>query len=643
MKKLFQKKEENVITEEVGKEETLREEIKADEGETPEEKRKIPWKKIGIAGGSTLAVLLVIFIGFSVYFSSHFYFRSTVNGVSASGASASSVLKRMEDAVSGYQLTLVEAGGKKEVLTTRDLGMVINIQEKEIEKLLDSQNGFLWVHYLIHGKDYQDDKLVSCDLKTIEARVAELDCVKDENPIKTQNANVKYQGGEFEIVDAVYGTELDAKQFAKDIEKAALTLKKELNLKEDACYIQPKYTADSKEVKQLQKELNKYLDTRITYTVGNEKEEIPKDTIGSWLSGDDKMKPAFDQEAMTDFVSSMGRKYDTYGQPKTLATQYGVTVTVPGGNYGWRISREDEVAQLQKDIASGEKIERDFKYQYEAASRDGNDYGNSYVEINRTAQHLYLIMNGSVVVDTPMVSGKNDGEHDTPTGAYRITYCERNATLRGPGYATPVAYWMPFNGDIGLHDATWQKAFGGSRYKEGYGSHGCVNLPLSAAGQIFANVSTGFPVLMYDLPGTETVDSLTKQAAEDCKNIINSIGAVTLNSGATIGAARGAYDALTESGKACVDNYQVLTNAEAAYAQLVDQVNKQAAEEQKARDKEMAKSVTKMIADLPQPLTPDSSGAVQEAQKAYDALSDQGKSFVTNYDVLKAARKELGL
>ena len=100
---------------------------------------------------------------------------------------------------------------------------------------------------------------------------------------------------------------------------------------------------------------------------------------------------------------------------------------------------------------------------------------------------------------------------------------------------------------------------------------------------------------------------------------------------------------MTESGKTCVDNYQVLVDAEATYAGLLDQANKQAAEEQKAKDKEMAKSVTKMISDLPQPITPDSSGAVQEASKAYDALSDQGKSFVSNYDVLKKAIKDLGL
>ena len=171
-------------------------------------------------------------------------------------------------------------------------------------------------------------------------------------------------------------------------------------------------------------------------------------------------------------------------------------------------------------------------------------------------------------MDTPCVTGNPNNGHVTPCGAFRITYCERNAILKGANYRTPVSYWMPFNGDIGLHDATWQKSFGGQRYREGYGSHGCVNLPLSAAGTIFSYVQAGFPVLMYDLAGTETVDSLTQQQADACKNAINAIGSVTADSGAAISAARSSYDALKDSGKACVDNYQVLVDAENAYANI---------------------------------------------------------------------------
>ncbi len=602
-------------------------------------------KKTIIIAGSILGVCLAVYIGFGFFFQTHFYFRSTINGVSSSAETSATMQPKLTDAAKEYHLTLVESGEKKEILTTTDLGMVVDIEQDKIQEILEEQNGFLWGYYLFVGKEYVDEDLIRCDKKKIQQSVRTLDCVQDKNPVKTKNANVTYKNGSFEITEEIYGTELDVKDLTERVYKSALSLKKELDLKEDGCYKQPQYTADSKEVKKLQKELNNYMKAEIVYQVGKEKETIPAKTIGAWLSGDDNMKPAFDEEAMLEFVSEMSKKYDTYGQPKQLNTQYGVTVTVPGGNYGWRIDKEKEVAQLKKDIATGKKVQRDFVYQYTAASREGNDYGNSYVEINKTAQHVYLIINGAVVMDTPMVSGKEDGQHDTPTGAYRITYCEKNATLRGPGYATPVSYWMPFNGDIGLHDANWQKSFGGNRYREGYGSHGCVNLPVSAAGTIFSYVSAGFPVLMYDLPGTETVDTLTRQAADNCKNAINAIGGVTLDSAAAIGAARGAYDALTESGKACVDNYQVLLDAEASYAAQAAQAAQASAAAQaaqvEAQARAQASAVDMMIQNIGPVTTAEQEGAIAEAERAYAALSEQAKGYVKNYAILQAARQKV--
>ena len=68
--------------------------------------------------------------------------------------------------------------------------------------------------------------------------------------------------------------------------------------------------------------------------------------------------------------------------------------------------------------------------------------------------------------------------------------------LRGPGYASPVSYWMPFDGGIGLHDATWRYKFGGEIYKTN-GSHGCVNMPLSTAKTIYENIESDTPIIVY--------------------------------------------------------------------------------------------------------------------------------------------------
>ena len=63
------------------------------------------------------------------------------------------------------------------------------------------------------------------------------------------------------------------------------------------------------------------------------------------------------------------------------------------------------------------------------------------------------------------------------------------------------------------------------------------------------------------------VDAAAAKAAED---LIDAIGEVTLESGDAIKAARAAYDALTDTQKELVKNYEELTAAEEAYTALVD-------------------------------------------------------------------------
>ena len=69
--------------------------------------------------------------------------------------------------------------------------------------------------------------------------------------------------------------------------------------------------------------------------------------------------------------------------------------------------------------------------------------------------------------------------------------------IEGEGYTQPVTYWMPFNGNVGIHDAdTWRSEYGGEIYKTS-GSHGCVNTPTANAEKIFNTVEIGTPVIVY--------------------------------------------------------------------------------------------------------------------------------------------------
>ena len=64
----------------------------------------------------------------------------------------------------------------------------------------------------------------------------------------------------------------------------------------------------------------------------------------------------------------------------------------------------------------------------------------------------------------------------TPTGCYALDAKESPAVLTGEDYEANVTYWMPFAGNVGIHDASWRSEFGGNLYLW-EGSHGCVNVP----------------------------------------------------------------------------------------------------------------------------------------------------------------------
>ena len=151
---------------------------------------------------------------------------------------------------------------------------------------------------------------------------------------------------------------------------------------------------------------------------------------------------------------------------------------------------------MTAELLDGVVVERAPVYSTEGASRTGQDYGNTYVEVDLTNQKVYLVEGGNVTLETDCVTGSVARGTTTPPGIWGITYKARDAVLRGPGYASPVSYWMPFNKGIGLHDATWRGSFGGTIYRYS-GSHGCVNLPKKAAQTIFSVAYKNMPVICH--------------------------------------------------------------------------------------------------------------------------------------------------
>lgn len=530
-------------------------------------------KKVAIILVCVFAALAAIYVGLGVFFQSHFYFRSTVNGVNSSAADLDTVKGRIRQQAADYQIILTKMDGTTEVVTSQDVGMDVAVDNGSIDKLLIDQNGFLWIAHVVQPMDYVSEALVSVDSSAVASTVSKLSCVTNSKVTKTENATYQLNKGVFSVKDEVYGDEVDQKALQQNLADAMISLQDNLDLVESKSYVQPTVLADNKELNDLIDRLNDITKIDFNYTIGSRTEHLDADTIAGWLQIDDDLEIAFDEEAMADYISDLASTVNTAGQRRTLHTQHGTDITLAAGNYGWRVDKAGELSQLEEDLLGGKDVSRDLVYTTTAHSHDGNDYGDSYVEVDMNSQHVWLIMNGAVVAESDCVTGDVSRNRLTPVGAFRITYCEKDAILKGENYRTHVNYWMPFAGDCGLHDATWRKAFGGDLYLTD-GSHGCVNLPLSMAKTIFANVETGFPVLVYG--GLTTMPMTEEEAAArvaEVENAINAIGdpnGVTPDNVAVLQNAITLFYALPENYRGNVANQQTMHTAVEVYRATYD-------------------------------------------------------------------------
>ena len=114
----------------------------------------------------------------------------------------------------------------------------------------------------------------------------------------------------------------------------------------------------------------------------------------------------------------------------------------------------------------------------------------NYLKVTISKQKLEYYVNKKLVFSTPVTTGRHN---NTKTGNFKILNKARNTYLKGADYVSFVQYWMGYGGGYGLHDASWRRRFGTRDYTIN-GSHGCVNLPTSAAKKLYGMIEVGTPL-----------------------------------------------------------------------------------------------------------------------------------------------------
>ncbi len=441
------------------------------------------------------SIFLVLYLGISMYFSNHFYYGSIINGINASGRTVAEVDKELLMKSETYTLKLKERNGVIEQINASDINLKYNAKGK-IQDLKDNQNSFKWFFALFNSKSSEMNGIVTYNNKLLKEYFDKLSCFDSKKIIEPQNASFKYSDKGYVIVNEVKGNKVNSKPLFANVVNAILKGETTVNLETKNYYINPKYTSTSSKVKNTKILLNKYIASKITYTFTGGKEVLDGSIVHNWLGVNKNLGITFDKNKMETYVEKLDDNYNTFGKEREFVTSVGATIKVSGGDYGWLVDRTGEVKDLIVAIKSGQTITKVPRYTQTATSHNVNDIGNTYVEINITKQHLWFYKNGFLVVQGDVVTGNVSINYGTPTGVYKLKYKQKNTTLKGEGYSVPVSEFMPFNGGIGIHPATWRNKFGGSIYKTS-GSHGCINSPPNLAKKIYDNIDVNTPIICY--------------------------------------------------------------------------------------------------------------------------------------------------
>ena len=464
-----------------------------------------------------VAILLAFyFLGFAV-FNFVVYPRSVLNGDDISLQPASEVASSVATSVANHVLSVSDSSGFSMEIKGSDVDLKFN-DKAFAASIISQQNPWLWPIAVFSSHDIAPIYESSFDEDSLKDEVDSAVDSYNQKATQSTDATMAYDNtsSTFAIVAEKQGTALNSDVVEAQVSDALQVFDSTLVLTDDA-YIHPSVTSDDANLQTAVSQANALLGATQSLTVGGTQvAEVTKDQLASWLTINDDFSVSVDTDAITAWAQGeFSSQLDSVSTTRNYTTPDGSSYTVSGGTYGWNIDGASLADSISSAIESGSAgtIEIPMKQTASVWAPGAADWGSRWIDINLTTQHAKLYDNGSVTWESDIVSGNSAKGYDTPTGVYSIDSYMTSTASSGsrvklispevdaegnPTYTSYVDYWIPFIGNlVALHDATWRSSFGGTIYQTN-GSHGCVNLPASAAASLYSLVKVGDVVVVHD-------------------------------------------------------------------------------------------------------------------------------------------------
>lgn len=436
------------------------------------------------------------FLALTWYYSRTFVINTWINGVYCTGMTVEEVNSELVRTAEIPELIIIDSQGQRWPVDLAQADFRVDYTDSLQQYL--RRSGQTVEQYLIPRNSWDSEKL--------RELVTDMAWVKSAGE---QSAVVEIRAGEegedpYVLFDGK-SHRLNPDKLCDYVQQCLENGIYEIQTREGDCYTDMEDTAQDAMQRERFAQLQSFFHSNLIYDMGAEQIELGPEIMASFLRKGSDGCPVWDQEELVisashirEWVEQLARQYDTVGTTRDFQTTEGRVVQVTYNTYGTRLDVEKEVDFLTEELAyeREEPLIHRPAYLQEGFCRGLDDIGDTYIEVDMGQQHMYYYQDGECLISVDVVTGNARRRWNTPEGINYVYNKQRNRILRGEGYATPVKYWMPVVGNVGIHDADWRRNFGGEIYLTD-GSHGCINTPPDTMAQLYELVELGTPVVMF--------------------------------------------------------------------------------------------------------------------------------------------------
>ena len=406
--------------------------------------------------------------------------------VDVSNLDANQVKELLADSSPEITITQKDCLSGEPITETLNLDQMIGASMSyDTEALIENQDHQKWFMSFFDERTIEKPKAKSeFDPALLKRAIDKLYCMQKGHNIEAKNAYIKesIKDGEasYAIVPAVEGAKIDKDTAIERIQEAVdevLTGKGDEAVDLTDLYELPEVREDDPNLNKTFKNITDIMKKTITvYPNGWAVETISGEDLRNLLVMDEEGFTV-NEEALDEYVD-------------LISSWYSIS----------RFSYVDPVSlkeKLEDSLLSTKDVEITADWVEIVPEPKGKSNSPSIIEISIGDQYLWYYEYGKLILSTPVVTGNpNAGSKATFLGTNYVRTKARNIRLKSDDkddpYDVKVAYWIGIDGSgyYGIHDADWRSYFGGDIYTYNP-SHGCINVPVDVAAQLYNLVRIG--------------------------------------------------------------------------------------------------------------------------------------------------------